>query len=1481
MLSVALTLGSVASSYAAPLKKATSATKKTITTAKATKGAKSLIVTKAFNQGSKTAGFNKVQSTVNTTKKRALRSATTANRAVADNVNLQGCMVYNGAWTETYDYGIYTVPTTPEGTFSMVGPTQTGYYSGYDTGDGIFYGLNYVNLWGMFEMYAIDVIDTETWEVLESIETDYTMMAFDIALDPTTGDVYGCYYDDAGTGVVWGKGDYASATREIIAPLEKIIVGVGCDKNGQFWGIDENCTLVKIDKLTGAIEEIAQTDLPYQYAVGGCVNDQNNTFLMTYNTDTEAGLAEIDLTTGETTFLSDFNGVDAEITALYIAKPLADDKAPAAPELAVTCENGSMDVAVKLTMPTTLFDGTPASGQTFSYSVLAGSTEVLSGSATAGQEVNETISMTESGMVQFTATVSNETGASPKTKASCYVGKGTPSAPENVTLVWAEGTATLTWDAVTTSSDEGYLDPAKVTYTVLDITGQVVSDSQTSTTYTVAVPEPEDFLMIGYSVKANNEGKSSQATASNKIGLGAYSAPVSFDLTDYEVFERHSIVNANEDNSTWEFYDGQASYKWNSANEGDDWLMSPGIRLTAGMTYEFSTIVAAGSNQYAERIEVFAGQGANPEAMTIELVPATDLTSLTPVELRASITPTTTGIYNIGFHAISDADKLRINLSSYEIGAAIAGAAPGKVEQIEITPDFNGELKTAISFKTPSVTVSGSDLTGNVTVAVYRGEELVKEVTGAAGTTLSLEDTSIPEKGTYTYSFVSSNGSGTGLSEKASVFVGPRTPAAITGAKASETTPGTVVVSWNAVTTDVDGAQINPENITYNVYYIIVDDFGLSIGDIANAEPITGTTYTVNIDPQEEQEFYYLALEAVNRDVSGEPIAVSAIVGTPYELPVKYTCKDNLSEYFLMYGGGGSLSWGSSSMGVPAQDGDDTYFAIRHQGLTDETFIGTGKINISGEKPLLSFYEYSIAANDANETVVTVVADDVETELLRYSNTDYDAETWNKIKVPLDEYVGKTIQIKITAICGAYTYSLYDNIKIFNEPDYDLSVVSISAPTNVEADKEFDVTVNVANEGSQDTDTYTVNLYKNGEIVDTQTNRYGLATDESEVVTFKQTLTVADETADYKATVVYEADQDPTNNESTIVTVTRKHNNVPVVTGLTGEKTETGNALTWDPIVIGEPAPLESTEDFESGEYFADEFEGWTFVDVDGGQNGGIQGLDIPNHPVQTAYSFFVFDCTEFSENFAAHSGTKYLATMFNYQDAQIDDWAISPELPGTAQTISFYAKSYSGDYRETIEVWYTTLDSTNPNDFVKLDEFKDLPNSWTEYTADLPEGAKHFAIRSCATGSFMLMLDDVTFTRVQGFDGTLMGYNVYRDGVKVNETLLTETSFIDTIADDEAHTYNVTAVYDLGESEFSEPVTIESSGVDMISAAAMKVSVEGKTIVVTGAAGKTVTINAVDGKTIYNAQGDARVTVDSSIYLVTVDRRTVKVIVK
>ena len=185
--------------------------------------------------------------------------------------------------------------------------------------------------------------------------------------------------------------------------------------------------------------------------------------------------------------------------------------------------------------------------------------------------------------------------------------------------------------------------------------------------------------------------------------------------------------------------------------------------------------------------------------------------------------------------------------------------------------------------------------------------------------------------------------------------------------------------------------------------------------------------------------------------------------------------------------------------------------------------------------------------------------------------------------------------------------------------------------------------------------------------------------------------------------------------------------------------------------------------------------------------------------------------------------------------------------------------------------------------EFVKVEDFgsRVVSDIWTEFTAELPEGARHFAIRSCATGGFILMVDDISYIVLGKVDATLLGYNIYCDGVKLNDTPLAQPTYTHVGATDEDHTYRVSAVFDKGESELSSPLTLAKSGIDQAWAASLKVAVEGKAIVVTGADGERVVINGVDGRTLHTAEGDTRVIVPQAVYLVTVGRKTLKVIVR
>lgn len=134
-----------------------------------------------------------------------------------------------------------------------------------------------------------------------------------------------------------------------------------------------------------------------------------------------------------------------------------------------------------------------------------------------------------------------------------------------------------------------------------------------------------------------------------------------------------SIIDANEDGRTWNWYSGMARYTYSSTNQGDDWLVSPAIKLVAGKKYHFSIAAHASSATYPERFEVKAAQENTAEALAAgtEVLPSTDVTTPGFVTYENNeFTVAESGYYYIGVHAISDADKYYLYVDDFVLEAA-------------------------------------------------------------------------------------------------------------------------------------------------------------------------------------------------------------------------------------------------------------------------------------------------------------------------------------------------------------------------------------------------------------------------------------------------------------------------------------------------------------------------------------------------------------------------------------------------------------------------------------------------------------------------------------------------------------------------------------------------------------------------------------------------------------------------------------------
>ena len=187
------------------------------------------------------------------------------------------------------------------------------------------------------------------------------------------------------------------------------------------------------------------------------------------------------------------------------------------------------------------------------------------------------------------------------------------------------------------------------------------------------------------------------------------------------------------------------------------------------------------------------------------------------------------------------------------------------------------------------------------------------------------------------------------------------------------------------------------------------------------------------------------------------------------------------------------------------------------------------------------------------------------------------------------------------------------------------------------------------------------------------------------------------------------------------------------------------------------------------------------------------------------------------------------------------DNWLITPELSGKAQTIKFYAFNVTvvdewGNvlpYNEAFDV-LSSKTGTKTSDFKFINSYKaDGTNAiseeanWKEITVDVEEGTKFLAIhhKSDANNSFLFGIDDVTFEKgVVGAKDQITKYYIYRDAKRVGEVSGTQTTFDDHGVNTGDHVYNVTALYksdtnEENESSFSNDATLYVNGIAEITA--------------------------------------------------------------
>lgn len=902
-----------------------------------------------------------------------------------------------------------------------------------------------------------------------------------------------------------------------------------------------------------------------------------------------------------------------------------------------------------------------------------------------------------------------------------------------------------------------------------------------------------------------------------------FDVPYVADFTQDAVGGQFTQINANEDGSFWEWDGGiRATYNYSLYNDADDYLVSPALHFDADKSYNI--IVDAGSAGYPERFEVVVGREPTAEGLSTKVLEDCVVELEDSKLFEGTFLAPETGSYFVAVHCISDADQYELWINKVTVELAPEATAPA-APVLTVTPGAEGALQATIAIVAPTTSIDGNMLTANLTkMELYRNDVLLTEFEDVApGATLNYVDSDIDGAARYTYRAIPYNVDGIGMkSEFVPVFIGPDAPAAVKNVKVVAQ-GDKVLLTWDKVTAEGrNGGYVNPAEVEYVVYACEFNSSFLINEPLATLTDADSYLIDYNTNEGEQGYMIWCVVARYNDDESYlESESYSQMtVGAPYELPVVESFADGSFHYYCDY-------VGTPLVFAQSSDGDGTALALASQTADSEVVFAMGKMTVQGTaNPVLLVDAAGFGVNSLNILATTDGQNATELGTFEIDNTGF-----KTIRVPLSDFkdAGYIMLAMTATIANPTTFDwwtgeienqgdalILDNIRVLDLYDHNLAV-TMSAPTSVQAGHSGTVKVTVNNWGEKAAKDFTVTITADGETLLEKTVTEALAPFSSLDITTTLQSYILDEAGDWviKATVDYAADQKLADNTAeAVVTITE-----PIMNGpenlMAQDNGTAGVDLTWTAPSAEAQDYTESFEDvstfptFQTGGISDTEHSGqmgeWTVYDGNGTEvySWGDESIVYDNQ--YGPYAWMPFDLAQANLGvWQANSGDQLMLSMCPTDGSATDHWLISPQLPGTAQTISFYTRAITDSYgEETLEVLASQTDN-KPESFETVETFAIYNTSWMDLTADLPEGTKYFALRHTSTDIFGLMIDDVTFS----YGSAVTAYNIYYDGKLVATVTNGETTYTveaDKLEDGD-HTFAVTAVYANGQE--SRPAT-------------------------------------------------------------------------
>ncbi|MDE6301518.1 MAG: fibronectin type III domain-containing protein [Muribaculaceae bacterium] len=736
----------------------------------------------------------------------------------------------------------------------------------------------------------------------------------------------------------------------------------------------------------------------------------------------------------------------------------------------------------------------------------------------------------------------------------------------------------------------------------------------------------------------------------------------------------------------------------------------------------------------------------------------------------------------------------------------------------------------------------------------------------------------------------------------ATVFIGADLPAAPTALGVELLPDGNVKVSWTAPAEGVNGAWFDPEQVTYK----IERGSGSSAWNVTWEEIANKLTSTEFIDEgiTEEGSYYYRVTSQLNGKDSEYATSVNAVVaGPPSPFPFDESWPDGKAKHSTWVLSTGWMGYGKNSISyydasgehttivVPPADNDggQMVYTPGYSGVVGAaSALTTGRISLKDAvNPVLRFMYFDLDPEASDNTLKVYVSADggdyKELEGFDFAALPHD-NSWTTVMFSLADYVDEAeyIQVRFEVTLGEREGdTVIDCVEIRDARQVDMAVTAVKAPVKFYPGAKMNVTVNLENYGDYDSEPFALMLSIGDE-------ELGYAEGEGLKSNGKTTLNVPvqiPESAkggenEIKVEVIGGFDADESNNIGTMpVEVVA----LPAASNLSYDSDL--QIFTWDaaaqlPFYDGAITHL---EDFAAYDDCTNKsFGEWTVVDKDNDLTYTLPGVadDYPNQGRATGG--FVFTPSAYGSSWDAPvEGGKCF--VFPGCKWYANDWLISPELDGSEQTISFKILTTDGSYiSEEYDFCISSTDAATESFTVLKHENLTSYVKWEDREFTVPAGTKYFAINYKQYYGDLLAFCDFKYITGSGMlsePTEHLGYNLYREDVKVNDEPIVGTQY--KFADGAASSglYFVKTAYNNAESAPTDPVDVIISGVSSATVDPALISVKDSELVLNSK--NRYDVVTLGGSIVASGTGSVNLSLAGGIYIVTVDGEVFKVVVK